>query len=264
VVVQAAMSIPVTELVVGDVYQCNIYRFLGPTRPLTEIRDHDDIWMYHIQSVPGVEERRAERKSKVVDTGLYRRPDEASEIVADVVVCITRKEVRLCDACQRDTRPRVTCRTLPRSVRAPSLRLRACCEQYIVDYGATYGRPSAKQSRFAGAADPHLINIPFTAGGYDRAPTGKQVRVCRVCVRASVVCVCACLSCACVRAIAQMVPVCARCAAACHCVVAREALREHGVRHGVLRGAPAIRAEPHAQGWVCRCDGVCVLGAASW
>ena len=35
----------------------------------------------------------------------------------------------------------------------------------------------ATQYRYDHAAEPHVVSVPHTAGGYDVLPTGKQVRV---------------------------------------------------------------------------------------
>ena len=43
------------------------------------------------------------------------------------------------------------------------------------------GYNMATQYRYDGAADPHLVSLPHTAGGYGVLPTGKQVRLPVVC-----------------------------------------------------------------------------------
>jgi hypothetical protein len=97
---QTASGLPVTELLVGDVYNCTVFRFFPGNRPLSDIRDHDVLWMYHVPEAPGAAEVKAARKT-AAEEAKKKNPYHSSyepqraENEADVVICLTRKEVWL-------------------------------------------------------------------------------------------------------------------------------------------------------------------------
>jgi hypothetical protein len=138
----------------GDVYRCNIFRLFSPRSLLSEVRDADDLWAYRVPTLPDAADVKARRAAAAATELAARRKDASGsgshsrtapmrlppvDNEVDVVVCMTRVEAAL---------------------------------QHAGQSGA------ATATRFDGAADPHVISVPFTAGAYSRPPTGKQVRSC--------------------------------------------------------------------------------------
>jgi hypothetical protein len=81
---------------VGDVYNWSVFRYLPANRPLSDIRDSDVLWMYHVPEAPGAAEVKAARKSAAAEAPKsYYAPVAKAENEQDVVVCLTRREVRV-------------------------------------------------------------------------------------------------------------------------------------------------------------------------
>ena len=94
---QATTGLPTSELLVGDVYNCTVFRFFPASRPLSDIRDHDVLWMYHVPEAPGASEAKAARSAAAEEArkrSTYAYPHELkAENEVDVVICLTRMEV---------------------------------------------------------------------------------------------------------------------------------------------------------------------------
>ena len=78
-------------------YNCTVFRFFPANRPLSEIRDHDVMWMYHVPEAPGAVEAKAARKAAAEEARKRHTYSYAYEAKAenepDVVICLTRREV---------------------------------------------------------------------------------------------------------------------------------------------------------------------------
>ena len=94
-------GLPVTELLVGEVYNYTLLRFFpaSTNRSWSAIRDHHVLWMYHVPEAPGAAEAKAAREAAVEearkrhsDPSLYAH-EVKGDNEPDVVICLTRKEV---------------------------------------------------------------------------------------------------------------------------------------------------------------------------
>ena len=131
-------GLPRSSLIVADVYGCKVFRFLAAKCPISDIRANDILWIYSIPEVNGATEVKMARAR---DFEARRRPttgppQQPCENEPDVVVCMMRHE------------------------------------KPVPHYNPEDGGPA---THWGGAADPHLVSVPHTAGAYGRNMTGRQL-----------------------------------------------------------------------------------------